>query len=203
VKRVGTLASLCVVVAIGCATSPDVTRPRRPASDGATTPAALYARGLAWARRGDMVRAEQYMALAVRAGFPERRALVAIVDACLAASRLRAALNYAEPYLRRHPDAWRVRLLVASIHAALGHDLVARDELRRAGAHPDAAPETHYFLAALLDQRFGDEVGARAGYSTYVALAPAGEHAAEAAAWLAEHAMREAPSRDGPKAERR
>lgn len=185
--NLATAVTLVTLGLAGCAPSPGAAPATRSAHDEQRTPDALYARGLDWARRGDMVRAEQYMALAVRAGYPEPRALVAIVDACLAASRLRAALNYAEPYVRRHPGAWRVRLLVASIHAALGHDLVARDELHRTLAHPEAGGETHYLLASLLDQRFDDEAGARDAYTAYLDHAPHGEHVAEAAAWLAEH----------------
>lgn len=190
---------IVVLGLVGCAQSPEAPRHPRSARDEQRTPDALYARGLDWARRGDMVRAEQYMALAVRAGYPEPKALVAIVDACLAASRLRAALNYAEPYVRRHPGAWRVRLLVASIHAALGHDLVAREELRRTLAHPEASAETQYLLASLLDQRFDDEAGARDAYAAYVERAPQGEHVAEAAAWLAEHPSQAVRSKGSPR----
>lgn len=196
-------ASTVIVLAtlglVGCVSSRESATHARSARDEQRTPGALYARGLDWARRGDMVRAEQYMALAVRGGYPERQALVAIVEACLAASRLRAALNYAEPYVRRHPDAWRVRLLVASIHAALGHDLVARDEMRRTLRHPEAGAETHYLLAWLLDERFGDEAGAREAYTAYLAGAPHGEHVAEATAWLAEHGSRTTRRAEGPR----
>jgi Flp pilus assembly protein TadD len=132
-----------------------------------------------------MVRAEQYMALAVRAGYPRERALVAIVDACLASSRLRAALAYAEPHLRRHPDAWRVRLLVAAVHAALGRHERAVEELHRiTQAHPTVV-EAHHELAVLYDEQLGDEHAARRSFHAYLAHAPDGEHAAEARAWLA------------------
>ena len=175
----------------GCADGVARTPAARHAADDPRSPAALYAQGLDWARRGDMVRAEQYMALAVRAGYPAEHALVAIVDACLAASHVRAALNYAEPYLRRTPTAWRVRLLAAAIHAALGHDSRARDELRRVIARAPQAAEADYLLAVLLDRSFDDEGGTRAAFLAYLDRAPDGEHAPEALAWLEEHAPAE------------
>lgn len=164
-------------------------------AQGDGSPDALFARGLAWARRGDMVRAEQYMALAVRAGYPQEQALVAIVDACLAASRLRSALAYAEPYLRRHPDAWRVQLLVAAVHAALGRDALAITGLQRVIAQAPAGPDAYYLLAVLLHDRLDDEDGARTGFRSYLAVAPSGEHAREATAWLEAHPAPSAPAR--------
>lgn len=161
------------------------------------SPDALYARGVAWARRGDMVRAEQYMALAVRAGYPHERALVALVEACLAASRLRAALGHAEPYLRRRPDAWRVRLLVGAIHAALGDDAQARVELERVTTQVPSAVDAHYLLAVLLHERLHDVLGASSSFRAYLAHAPHGPHGAEARAWLAEHGAASRAERKG------
>lgn len=181
----------CALLA-GCAPRAAPAPTTHPSSSEDASPHVLYERGARWARRGDTVRAEQYMALAVRAGYPRERALVAIVEACLASSRLRAALAYAEPHLRTHPGAWQVRLLVAAVHAALGQHERAVAELRHvARVHADAA-EAHHLLAVLLDEQLGDEAAARASFRAYLAHAPAGEHAAEARAWLA---ARPAPSR--------
>lgn len=188
-----------LLLATGCAACAGTTavRPAPTVSAETASPDALYARGVAWARRGDLVRAEQYMALAVRAGYPHERALVALVEACLAASRLRAALVHAEPYLRRRPDAWRVRLLVGAIHAALGDDARARVELERVTTQLPSAVDAHYLLAILLHERLHDTAGAGASFRAYLAHAPHGPHGAEARAWLAEHTTRSGDEREG------
>lgn len=178
--------AVLLACALLAACAPHATTPPAPRPPGVdASPQALYAQGVAWARRGDMVRAEQYIALAVRAGFPHERALVAIVEVCLVQFRLQAALAYAEPYLRRHPDAWQVRLLVATVCAALGRHERAAAELRQVTRDSEGAAEAHHQLAVLLDEELGDEAGARASFSAYLVHAPGGRHAAEARAWLA------------------
>ncbi|HEY8431529.1 MAG TPA: hypothetical protein VIL20_24280, partial [Sandaracinaceae bacterium] len=79
----------------------------------------LYAQGVSLGRSGDYVRAEQYLVAAIDRGYPEERALPALMAVCVEASRLTAALAYAEPFLARHPTHWPLRLLVASIHMGL------------------------------------------------------------------------------------
>lgn len=178
------------VLVAACAAR-DASPTPHPSASSNATPQSLYQRGVRWAQRGDMVRAEQYMALAVRAGYPRERALVAIVEACLASSRLRAALTHAEPHLRKHPDAWQVRLLVAAVHAALGrHERAAADLRGVTAVRPDAV-DAHHQLAVLLDEQLGDEAGARASFTAYLVHAPEGDHAAEARAWLATHSTTE------------
>src|SRR5664279_1865398 len=62
----------------------------------------LYRRGLEAARTGDSIRAEQYLSMAANAGYDQRRIMPLILTVCLQASRLRSALDHAEPYLLQH-----------------------------------------------------------------------------------------------------
>jgi tetratricopeptide (TPR) repeat protein len=157
------------------------------------SPQALFARGQALFALGDHERAEQYITLAVRSGFPEERAIVPLTRACVAASRLRAALDHATPFLRRHPDAWELRYLVAAIRWALGHATEARAELQRLIARKPEAAQPHYLLGVIERDAFRDERAARASFSTYAALEPHGVFAPEVLAWLDEHPNKEAP----------
>ncbi len=177
----------------GCATArpggaPPAAGHREPAAAArAATAAALFARGQALAAQGDSSRAEQYFTLAVRNGYPERRAIVPLVRVCIAASRLRAALDHAEPYLRRHPDAWKLRYLVAAIRLALGRPSEAAEQLQRViRQHPDSA-QAHYLLGVIERDAFRDARAARARFEAYLARAPRGPFAPEVLAWLAEH----------------
>ncbi len=111
--------------------------------------AELVEMGRKAAARGDAVRAEQYLALAIEQGADRRRVMPILLRACLLSSHLRAALNYAEPYLLDHPEDDSLRYLVATIHLGLGQVAAARRELglllQRDGSNADA----HYLLGIL------------------------------------------------------
>lgn len=140
----------------------------------------LFAQGVAMAERGDLVRAEQYLAAAMDRGYPEDRAMPLLLRVLVSASRLRVALEYAEPYLARHPEAWPLRYLVGSIHLAMGDAAGARRELERVVETAPEEPEPHYLLAVVLRDEMGDPVAAEARFRRYLELAPEGTHASEA-----------------------
>jgi len=145
----------------------------------------LYRRGRLLYSAGDFIRAEQYLAAAIDRGFPEEQAMPALLQACVDASRLVAALQYAEPFLAQHPENWSLRLLVASIHMGLEHHQRARDELQRVLRDaPDEPPQAHYFLGVLYRDRLDDEDAAAEHFRRYLALAPDGDHREEAQAGL-------------------
>jgi hypothetical protein len=146
--------------------------------------------GHAQADHGDNVRAEQYYLAAQRAGHPESQVLPSLLDVCVSSGRLRSALDYAEPYLRNHPEDFRLRHLVASIHFGLGNAARAFRELEGVlGGAPEHAP-SHYLLAVIADEAFADLPTAQSYFQSYLKLEPHGTHAAEATSWLRAHAQR-------------
>lgn len=128
-------ALLTIVMAwawLGCASNPSARPTTPPASVSSTAQSdALAARGLELLERGDYVRAEQYMLVALRAGHDADALIVPLLCSCIASNRLRSALSHAERYLARHPQAWHVRYVKAAIHRALDQPLLAQDELTR------------------------------------------------------------------------
>jgi tetratricopeptide (TPR) repeat protein len=180
-----------------CAHAPLAAAPQTNPARAQLTAGALLDRGIALLHAGDGLRAEQYLVLAVRAGAPAARAIVPLVQACVLSSRLQSALEHALPHLRRHPEAWRLRMLVAAIQLALGRSELARRELERVQrAQPDA-PAAHYLAAVIARDQLGDARAASASFAAYVRAAPRGEHAAEARAWLRERAAAEAEPTGG------
>lgn len=144
----------------------------------------LYDRGIYLAGREDYVRAEQYFAASMQRGFDEHQVIPLLLAACVRSSRLSAALGYAEPYLDRHPDAWSLRLLVATIHMGLGATAAAQAELLRVTEDRPSDGTAHYMLAVLARDELGDTVAAEASFRRYLEIEPEGEHADEAQAAL-------------------
>jgi tetratricopeptide (TPR) repeat protein len=144
----------------------------------------LFDQGIALARSGDLVRAEQYLAASTTRGMAEERVLPLLLEVCVAASRFRAAVAYAEPYLQRHPQAWRLRFLVATIRVGLNDSLAARRDLEEVLRAKEDHAEAHFVLASMLREHFNDPVGADPHYRRYLAIEPSGAHADEARAGL-------------------
>ncbi|MFT3774329.1 MAG: tetratricopeptide repeat protein [Minicystis sp.] len=144
------------------------------------TPDKLLARGRAFAAVGDMARAEQYFAAALNRGGDPRVVLPLLLRACAEERRYRAAIDYAEPVLKKHPNDYRLRFVVASFYATIGETASAREELERiVKERPDFAP-VHYALAVLLRDEAGDVVSADAHFREYLRIDPRGAHAEEA-----------------------
>ncbi|MEQ9073955.1 MAG: tetratricopeptide repeat protein [Sandaracinaceae bacterium] len=144
----------------------------------------LYRRGMLLARGGDYARAEQYLAASMDRGVDAERVVPALLAVCVEASRLAAALDYAEPYLEANPEQWSLRMLVASIRMGLGHHQEAREELERVLEDAPDEPQAYYFLGVLHRDAFDDADAAREHFRRYLALAPEGSHRAEARAAL-------------------
>lgn len=148
------------------------------------TPEKLLARGRAFASVGDNGRAEQYFAAALDRGADPRVALPLLMRACAEEKRYRAAIDYAEPQLKKRPGDHRLRFVVASFYASTGDHAAARGELERiVKAAPDFAA-VHYALAVLLRDEGGDVVTADAHFREYLRIEPRGAHATEARASL-------------------
>jgi tetratricopeptide (TPR) repeat protein len=144
------------------------------------TPDKLLSRGRSFAAVGDFGRAEQYVSAALDRGADPRVALPLLLRVCAEARRYRAAIDYAEPQLKKHPDDFHLRFVVASFYATIGETVVAREELSRiARAQPDFAA-AHYALGVLLRDESGDVVSADVHFREYLRLEPRGAHAEEA-----------------------
>jgi predicted Zn-dependent protease len=142
--------------------------------------------GMHFLGRSDLIRAEQYLASAMRLGFDERACVNALLDATLRASRLRSALTYAEPTLVRHPNDAPLRQLVATIHLVLGELPAAERELRKVLRLRETQAEAHYLLALVLARSGAEGHLRRAPLQRYLELAPNGVHAEEARSGLLE-----------------
>lgn len=147
----------------------------------------LFTRGVALAKHGQLIRAEQYLYLAAQRGYPEEQTLPLLLKICLSTSRLRTGLNYAKPYLTRHPESWKLRYLVAAIYLALEQPEHAVHQLDRVvHDNPDHAP-SYYLLAIISRDALRNEASARQHFIAYLEHDPTGTHADEATVWLREH----------------
>jgi tetratricopeptide (TPR) repeat protein len=147
-----------------------------------------FERGRELARLGDSVRAEQYLAAALARGYAPPETLRWLLGVCIQGSRLRAAVHYATPYLAAHPEAARLRYVVATLYLGLAQPLPARDELLELLARAPAYADAHYLLGVIEWEGFGELGRAREHFDAYLARAPGGPHAVSASAWLARHA---------------
>lgn len=177
--------ALCLAGAVWCVGCPQPQESTTPAPK--TDPLEevsseqLYATGAQLARQGDLLRSEQYLQAAVARGHPEREVLPLLVEVCVRGSRWRAALQHAEPYLKRNPDDWRLRQVVATIHMALGRADRAVEHLERVTKQVPRAPTPHYLTGVAL-LRSDDPVlrtAAAEHFERYLHLAPEGKHAEE------------------------
>jgi Tfp pilus assembly protein PilF len=155
----------------------------------------LFGTSVALAHRGDFVRAEQYLVAAMARDYPERAVVPMLMRVCIGASRLRAARGYAAHYLARYPDDWRVRFIAAVIALSL-EDEAADSEFARVAADAPHFPDSHYYLGVVAYRRLVfDE--ARSHFRRYLALAPRGEHAAEAREAMARRPLRAVGAKGG------
>lgn len=127
-RAVCVLSLVLLWAAVSTACASRVPPPRLP-SDATLT--AMEAQTIAQelARRGDLTRAEQYALLAIERGAARRQLLPLLVQVCLRASRLSAALEHAWPALHASPDDRHLRYLVATLYAALARPLDAQREV--------------------------------------------------------------------------
>jgi predicted Zn-dependent protease len=180
------------------------TRDQRVARDMTTirterAPDKLVARGTALAQIGDFTRAEQYLAAALDEGAPANVVLPRLIRVCVTAGHERAAINYAAPELRRHPNNVWLRFVVAELRLVTGDSSGARTDLEQVEAAEPESSAPHYAMARLLRDHFSDVVGADREFRAYLRLAPEGDHAEEARASLL-HAVIARPASSAPEA---
>jgi tetratricopeptide (TPR) repeat protein len=174
--------------ALGCARTATAETPSadESAAESARAGALFMERAQSAYARNDYTRAEQYLNLAKESGRDEAEITPLLIDVCVKDQRYRAALQYAQEYLRRHPRAYRLRFVEATLLGALGEAAKAREELQKVlNAEPKHA-DAHYSLAVLLRDDLGNHLEADAHFRDYLRLEPGGVHAEEASQSLLE-----------------
>lgn len=184
------LLSLCLTA---CSAAP-ATAPATPEADHGAAAQALFERGMQFEKEGDSVRAEQYLAGALREGYDWEQALPPLLRVCLTGSRLRAGLNYAAPYLKAHPDAVWLRYLISTVYLGLGQPVKAREHLLAIEGKAPYQARAQYLLGQTEWEGFGNEAAAAAHYREYLRLEPSGANSREVREWLAQHSDIAAPS---------
>ncbi len=147
-------------------------------------PERLIASARAFARVGDLTRAEQYYAAAIETGGDEAKIIPELLKVCVQDGRYRVAITYAENYTRRHPNDVSARFVLGTLYAAVGEVPEARAELERVIVLRPSEPQVHFALAILMRDGQKDRVEAEKHFREYLRLAPQGAHAEEARASL-------------------
>jgi tetratricopeptide (TPR) repeat protein len=190
--RAGACTAMAVIAfgALGCG------KPRDPSVEAADkveqgyAPERLLELGRAHRRSGDATRAEQEFAAVLesrRATEAQKKvALREVLATCIEAQRLRVAIDYAEPALRREPNDVALLRLVASLSAAVGEGARARTLYERLVELAPNDPDAELGLARVYRDAFADRASAADHYERYLALVPSGAHAVEARSFLAE-----------------
>jgi len=171
---------------IGCHHAISYEAPDLQAELAAVSTGDLLSLAASHARSGDLMRAEQYLSAAQQRGHENVEIAYWLVRVCVAAGRYQSALAHAIDYLRVQPTDWSLRLVVATLHEALGDTARAELELERIVTHLPEMALAHYRLAMLYHTRAVDRERARMHLEEYLRLAPAGRHAVEATATLSE-----------------
>lgn len=188
-----TRGALAVVVALGAtgcgpatplpATAQKKQQEREKAAKD-EAPEKLFAKGRELARLGDNNRAEQYLSGAMDGGADPAKVLPLLLRVCIAERRYRVAIDYAEPYMRRRPDDYKLRFVIASLYHSIGETQNARRELEEVmRTKPDHA-DAHFAMAVIYRDDEQDVAQADVHFREYLRIAPTGEHALEARASL-------------------
>ena len=187
------LLSLCLTA---CGAAPTAT-PATSQTDPGAAAQALFDRGMQLEKEGDSVRAEQYLAGALREGYDWEQALPPLLRVCLTGSRLRAALNYATPYVKAHPDAVWLRYLISTVYLGLGQPVKAREHLLAIEGKAPYQARTQYLLGQTEWEGFENEAAAAAHYREYLRIEPSGLNSREVREWLTQHSEASAQSSAG------
>lgn len=178
---------LVCLLALGTGCSQGLPKRNAGLSNGEGSPVSadrLFELGLHYARQGDLQRAEQYLSAARHHGYHEADVVPWLVRVCVVAGRYHSALEHGVQYLRKWPNDWALRFVIASIHEALGDLSRAQSELEAiVRTEPDRALP-HYRLATIVSVQHRDPVVVRRHLQEYLRLAPHGVHALEVAAML-------------------
>jgi tetratricopeptide (TPR) repeat protein len=178
-----TIAGLACLT-MGCSSKAQQLRANITEYNAERTPDKLIARAKAFAVVGDTTRAEQYYAAALEVGAPDASVTPQLVEVCIRDGRYRAAIEYAAPYVKRHPADLRMRYVLGTLYQGIGDARSAREQLEAVVGKSPEQPDPHYALGILLRDDVSDLVAADDQFREYLRLAPNGPHADEARASL-------------------
>jgi tetratricopeptide (TPR) repeat protein len=186
-SRVGCCALLALVLAPclgGCGSAAAQQERERQAAAKEASAAELTKKGEAAASVGDMTRAEQYFAAALRQGGDEKLLVQRLLVVCVADERYPVAIQYADEYLERHPGDVDVSFASASLHAAVGDWVSARRLLEFVLQKRPDWSEAHFALATVLREQDDSPGLADIHDLEYLKLSPNGPLAERARARL-------------------
>lgn len=143
-------------------------------------PDKLVARGMAFARMGDLTRAEQYLTAALEEGADPNEVLPVLMRICVKSGRYRVAIEHAQNELKARPHNVPLRFLLGSLYQAVGNTAAAREQLEQVVATEPEHADAHYALAVIARDAEGDLVRADRHFREYLRLRPDGPHAEEA-----------------------
>jgi tetratricopeptide (TPR) repeat protein len=143
-------------------------------------PDKLVERGKAFAAFGDLTRAEQYLAAALDQGSDPKVVLPLLLKVCVDARRYRAAIDYGENQLKKHPQDIKLRVLLGNLYSAIDEPGRAQEQFETVLAQSPNEAEVHFGLAVILRDTHKDLVQADRHFREYLRLNPKGSHADEA-----------------------
>jgi Tfp pilus assembly protein PilF len=149
-------------------------------------PAVLVEAGTAYYEAGDMLRAEQYLSAALKAGAEEKAVLPMLLRACVESKHYRLAQEVADTALAREPRNAPLRFLVGSLFVATGQAPTARPYLEQAADELPEDADVQFAVAVFFRDDLGDVARADTYFRRYLDVAPSGSHADEARASLME-----------------
>jgi tetratricopeptide (TPR) repeat protein len=182
--KAGVAGVFALSLLVACASKNAEMRANLATFNSERTPDKLIARGKAFSALGDTTRAEEYYAAALEAGGNEKEIMTLLLEVCVRDGRYRAAIEYARPYIQKHPDDVRCRYVLGTLYQAVAEPKNARTELEVVVSTMPNEADPHFALATILRDEDKDLVAAEGQFREYLRLAPNGNHAEEARASL-------------------
>ena len=143
-------------------------------------PKRLVEYGKGFAAVGDLTRAEEYFTAALESGGDDMVITPMLLKVCIQDGRYRVAIQYAEAFVRKHPNDVRTRFVLATLYLAISDNVAARVQFERVLKVKPEEADAHFALAVLMRDSQEDIVSADHHFREYLRLKPGGAHAEEA-----------------------
>jgi tetratricopeptide (TPR) repeat protein len=195
-RAVMALALSSAFICTAACSKPPPAKDSPEAMNDAHDPVLLLEKGRAFARMGDLSRAQEYLISAIDNGADVTRVLPMLLHVCVAAGNFHAATEYGDRVLQAHPTNSRLRFVVGTLYASTGETLKGREYLEQVAREQPKDARVEFALGVLVRDDLNDFAGADKYFRAYLALAPNGPHAEEARASLMNDVQRptDAPS---------